>query len=324
MTTVTYAKGLHDLGNGCYAWLQPDGGWGLSNSGLVTGSGASLLIDTLYDLTSTREMLDGIAILTDRNPIATVVNTHSDGDHYFGNQLVAGGGVQIIASQAAAELMTQESVEEMAAITRLSGSLGDLARKFFGSFDFEGIVSTGPTRTFTDQEQVDVGGREVHLIQVGPAHTPGDTLVHVPDAKTLYAGDILFIGGTPIVWAGPPQRWVGACDLILDLDLRVIVPGHGPVTDKRGVHEVREYLSYIIDEATKRFDDGLSLDSAIESLGQGKYADMPEHSRIVQNVVSVYQTLDPATTLSRLEVFERIAALEGIGTHGKVNNPCAG
>ncbi len=114
MTTVTYAKGLHDLGNGCYAWLQPDGGWGLSNSGLVTGSGASLLIDTLYDLTSTREMLDGIAILTDRNPIATVVNTHSDGDHYFGNQLVAGGGVQIIASQAAAELMTQESVEEMA------------------------------------------------------------------------------------------------------------------------------------------------------------------------------------------------------------------
>ncbi len=324
MTTITYAKGLHDLGNGCYAWLQPDGGWGLSNSGLVTGSDASLLIDTLYDLASTREMLDGIAVLTDRHPIATVVNTHSDGDHYFGNQLVVGDGVQIIASQAAAELMTQESVEEMAAVTQLSGALGDLARKFFGSFDFEGIVSTGPTRIFTDHEQIDVGGREVRLIEVGPAHTPGDTLVHVPDAKTLYAGDILFIGGTPIVWAGPPQRWVDACDLILDLDLRVIVPGHGPVTDKRGVHEVREYLSYIIVEATKRFDDGLSLDSAIESLGQGKYAAMPEHSRIVQNVVSVYQTLDPEITLSRLEVFERIAALEGIGTHGKVNNPCAG
>jgi cyclase len=103
MTTAKYSKGLRDLSLGCHAWMQPDGGWGWSNAGLVTGSGASLLIDTLFDLLSASEMLAGMAVFTDRHPITTVVNTHSDGDHYFGNQLVAGDGVEIIASQAAAE-----------------------------------------------------------------------------------------------------------------------------------------------------------------------------------------------------------------------------
>ena len=74
---MAYSKGLHDLGDGCHAWLQPDGGWGWSNSGLVTGGGDSLLVDTLFDLVTTRQMLDGIRPLTDRAPLTTVVNTHS-------------------------------------------------------------------------------------------------------------------------------------------------------------------------------------------------------------------------------------------------------
>jgi cyclase len=314
MTTFSYSKGLCDLGHGCRAWLQPDGGWGWSNAGLVTGSGTSLLIDTLFDLPSTAEMLAGMSEVTDSDPITTVVNTHSDGDHYFGNQLLANRGVEIIASQAAAELMTQHAVEEIAALINLAGPAGDFARKIFRPFDFDGIMSTGPTRTFSGGDRLDVGGREVRLIQVGPAHTAGDTLVYVPDAKTLYAGDILFIGGTPIVWAGPAQRWIDACDLILDLDVSLIVPGHGPVTDKTGVHQVRDYLTYVVDETTKRFEDGLDIDAAIVSLGQGKYAALPEHSRIVQNVANIYQALNPDRVLNRMEVFERMAALEALTT----------
>ena len=309
---AAYSPGLHDLGSGCSAWLQPDGGWGWSNAGLVVGSGQSLLIDTLFDLSSAHTMLDGLAGITGDHPISTVVNTHSDGDHYFGNQLVAGPGVEIIASQAAADLMTQNSVDELAAMKNHTGVIGDFVRKIFAPFDFDGIISTGPTLTFTGEHQIDVGGREVRLVQVGPAHTPGDTLVHVPDAKILYAGDILFVGGTPIVWAGPPQRWIDACDLILDLDVATIVPGHGPVTDKSGVHKVRDYLTYVVDEATKRFEDGLDVDAAIESMTQGKYAGLPEHGRIVQNVLCVYRTLDPQVTMSADEVFERMAAIEGV------------
>ena len=196
---ATYSKGLHDVGRGCYAWLQPDGGWGWSNSGVITGSGASMLVDTLFDLATTSEMLDGIAAITSRFPLRTLVNTHSDGDHYFGNQLLADRDVEIVASEAAATLMTQEAVDELAALKRADGQLGDFARAVFEPFNFQGITSTGPTRTFSGELSIDVGEREVRLIQVGPAHTSGDVLVHVPDAKLMFAGDILFIGGTPII-----------------------------------------------------------------------------------------------------------------------------
>lgn len=220
---LQYPKGLHDLGDGCHAWLLPDGSWGWSNSGLITGSGTSLMVDTLFDLALTREMLEGIRPITDRHPLGTLVNTHSDGDHFFGNQLLAQRGVEIVASQAAAELMTQDQVTALASVKRQAGAIGEFT-------------------TFAGEESLDVGGREVRLIQVGPAHTPGDTLVHVPDARLLYAGDVLFIGGTPVVWAGPTSRWVAACDRILDMDVTTIVPGHGPATDKSGVRPVRDYL----------------------------------------------------------------------------------
>ncbi|RZT88891.1 glyoxylase-like metal-dependent hydrolase (beta-lactamase superfamily II) [Pseudonocardia sediminis] len=311
---MDYTEGLHDLGRGCHAWLQPDGSWGWSNSGLVTGSGQSLMVDTLFDLAGARRMLDAISPVTDTHPVATVVNTHSDGDHYFGNELVAGEGVEIIASEAAAELMNQEAVDALAGVKRLDSPTGEFAREIFGPFEFEGITSTGPTRTFSGETSVDVGGREVALIQVGPAHTPGDTLVHVPDAGILYSGDILFIGGTPIAWAGPISRWIGACDRILDMDVTTIVPGHGPVTDKTGVHRVREYLTWVEAEARKRFADGLDVDDAIASIDLGDYAALPEYGRLAQNVINVYQELDPAMARpDRLTVLGRIAALEGFG-----------
>lgn len=312
---MDYREGLHDLGQGCHAWLQPDGSWGWSNSGLVTGSGTSLMVDTLFDLALTRRMLDGIAPVTDAFPVATLVNTHSDGDHYFGNEVVAErGDVEIVASQAAAELMNQEAVDALAGVKRLDSPTGEFAREIFGPFEFEGITSTGPTRTFTGETSLDVGGREVRLIQVGPAHTPGDTLVHVPDAGILYSGDILFVGGTPIAWAGPISRWVAACDRILGMDVTTIVPGHGPVTDKSGVQRVREYLTWVEAQARKRFEDGLDVDDAIASIDLGEYGSLPEYGRLAQNVINVYQELDPAMARpDRLTVLGRIAALEGFG-----------
>ncbi|GAA1867452.1 hypothetical protein GCM10009836_54830 [Pseudonocardia ailaonensis] len=305
-----YDKGLHDLGDGCHAWLQPDGGWGWSNSGLITGGGESLMVDTLFDLALTRAMLEGIRPVTDTSPVRTLVNTHSDGDHVFGNELVR--DAEIVATEAAAALMTQEEVEGLAALKKLPGPRGDFVRKVFGPFEFEGITATPPTRTFSGETSLDVGGREVRLIQVGPAHTPGDAIVQVPDARLLYAGDVLFIGGTPIVWAGPVERWIAACDLMLELPVDRIVPGHGPVGAKPDVARMREYLVFVQQEAGKRFEDGLDVDAAIASIDLGEWSGLNESSRIAQNVVNVYDHRDPdREPANRLDVLGRIAALEG-------------
>jgi glyoxylase-like metal-dependent hydrolase (beta-lactamase superfamily II) len=309
---MDYRKGHHDLGDGCHAWHQPDGSWGWSNAGLVVGSGASLLVDTLFDLPLTREMLEGLRPVTDRYPLRTLVNTHSDPDHVNGNELLAARDVEIVASEAAAELMTQEALDAVAKVKHLPGTLGDFARHIFGPFELDGVTATGPDRTFTGEASVDVGGREVRLIQVGPAHTPGDALVHVPDARLLYAGDVLFVGGTPIAWAGPIERWIAALDLVLDMDVATIVPGHGPVSGKSEVAEMREYLVTVEAQARRRYEEGLDVDAAIASIDLGRFADLPEHGRLAQNVLNVYQQLDPTVPRpDRLTVLTKIAALEG-------------
>ena len=91
MSKWQYTKGLHDLGNGCFAWLQPDGSWGFSNAGLIVDGDQTLLVDTLFDLKLTGEMLGQMrAAVPAAKSIGRLVNTHANGDHTFGNQLVAG------------------------------------------------------------------------------------------------------------------------------------------------------------------------------------------------------------------------------------------
>ena len=91
MSKWQYTKGLQDLGNGCFAYLQPDGSWGWSNAGLLVDRDETLLVDTLFDLALTGEMLGQMrAAVPAAKSIGHLVNTHANGDHTFGNQLVAG------------------------------------------------------------------------------------------------------------------------------------------------------------------------------------------------------------------------------------------
>jgi cyclase len=227
----------------------------------------------------------------------TVVNTHSNGDHCNGNSLLP--RAEIVASAAAAEEMPHESPAVMVQYKQAAPALGEMGAFFldcFGAFDFEGIEQRLPTRTFEDSLSLRVGGRSVNLACVGPAHTRGDTLVHVPDARTVFTGDILFIEGHPIMWAGPVGNWIAACEHILALAPEIVVPGHGPVTDARGVCAVRDYLVYVRDEARRRYDAGLPAWEAALDISLADFSSWGDAERIVVNVAAVYKELaqDPA------------------------------
>jgi glyoxylase-like metal-dependent hydrolase (beta-lactamase superfamily II) len=309
---------VHELGDGCVAYLQPDGGWGWSNAGLIVGDGGSLLVDTLFDLRLTAAMLDDLTRFTQGAPVGSVVNTHANGDHCYGNREAADRwpGVEIVASTAAAEEMPEVPPSMLAALNEAPGEVGDLFRSFFGDFHFDGIELVLPTRTFDDRLDLDVGGRAVELIEVGPAHTRGDVIVHVPDAKTVFTGDILFIGGSPIVWAGPLSNWIAACDLMLSLDVERVVPGHGPITDRGGVTEVRDYLAFVDEQATGRHDAGIDAFEAAREIGallgaDDRFGRLGEAGRIAVNVDTVYRHLDPGhRSPDVVEQFRRMAALE--------------
>jgi len=303
---------FQELGDGCYAYLQRDGGWGWSNAGLVTGDGASLLVDTLFDLKLTGRMLETMSRVTGRAPIGTVVNTHANGDHCYGNELVR--GAEIVASVATAREMEEVPPSLLAALNQAPGEVGELMRSFFGEFDFEGITLTLPTTTFEDRLALTVGGRTVELIEVGPAHTQGDVIAYVPDARTVFTGDILFIGGTPIVWAGPLSNWIAACDLMLGMDVETVVPGHGPVTDKTGVARVKNYLTYVSEQATQRFESGMDAWDAARDIALDGFADLGETGRIAVNVDTRYRELDPShRSPDVIEQFRRMASLERHG-----------
>jgi cyclase len=317
-TASTYTLGLHELDDGCFAYLQPDGGWGWSNAGLIVGDGQSLLVDTLFDLDLTATMLDAMAPATANAPLDTVVNTHANGDHCYGNVEVTRRrpDVDIVASTATAEEMSDVPPAMLAALNQAPGEVGDLFRSFFGAFHFDGIELVPPTRTFDGRLDLDVGGRRVELIEVGPAHTAGDTIVYVPDARTVYTGDILFIGGTPIVWAGPLSNWVAACELMLGLELDTVVPGHGPLTDTAGIVAVRDYLSLVDREATARHEAGMDAFDAARDIGRSlgldeRFGEWGEFGRIAVNVETVYRSLDPDhQTPDVVEQFRRMAELE--------------
>ena len=126
---------------------------------------------------------------------------------------------------------------------------------------------------------------------MGPAHTRGDVLVHSPGDRTIFTGDILFIGGTPIVWEGPIANWIDACERIVALGAETIVPGHGPITDRRGADAVRAYLEFVRDEARARFEAGVSAADAARDIDLGAFADWSDPERLAVNVATVYREL---------------------------------
>ena len=311
-----FNKGLSDLGNNIYCYLQPDGGWGWSNAGLIADGDESLIVDTLFDEDLTLEMLDSMKSAEPKGMknIRALINSHSNGDHCNGNNCV--DTEEVISSEATLEEMSHESPEMMAALLKQAPEMGTLGKYFlecFGSFNFEGVTKRLPNTTFTGETQRQVGDKIVELIEVGPAHTNGDVLVHVPSDKVVFTGDILFIEGHPILWAGPVKNWINACDRIISMEVDFVVPGHGPVTDNRGVKAVRDYLVYIDTESRKRFESGMSALEAAKEIDLDLFSTWGDEERIAVNVNSLYREYKGEEKREEITLlFQQMAELSGI------------
>jgi glyoxylase-like metal-dependent hydrolase (beta-lactamase superfamily II) len=122
--TPKYVEGLYDLKNRLYAWMVPNGSWGESNAGLIIGRGEALLVDTLWEVKYTRAMLAAMRPVTDAAPVNYIVNTHADGDHWWGNQLIP--QAEIITSQACYDELLSVQPKSML----LLGRLGKLLSAF--------------------------------------------------------------------------------------------------------------------------------------------------------------------------------------------------
>jgi cyclase len=303
---------LTALDDDVYACLQPDRGWGWSNSGLVA-SGGGLVVDTFWDLPRTRAMIDLYAGVHPSQP-RRLVNTHHNGDHCWGNQLFAGS--EIIGHRLCAEEMRKDiSPELMTQLAATEGPRRGLHRfsRALQDYDFTGITPTPPSTTFEESMTYDLDGIRVDVLYVGPAHTSGDAVVHLPERGILFGGDVLWNSCTPIGWEGSYAQWYAALDRIIALSPRIVVPGHGGITDVEGVRTLRKYFEFVESESKRFYEAGVPEFEACKRIDLGPYAAWTEPARLIFNVRRAYRELRGGAwdahidALSLLEEFERLA-----------------
>lgn len=182
-------------------------------------------------------------------------------------------------------------------------------------YDFAGSEPIEPTRRFEGELEIEVGGRKARLVEVGPAHTPGDAFVWVPDERIVFSGDIVFSGVTPIMWAGPAGNWIAALDRIAELEPVAVVPGHGPVCDLERVRELRDYWVWLerhvppgAQDAVERLSEDLIRSVEYRTSPWGEWS-LPERTLI--NVARIAAERDDED--GPLGVGARISLLAAMG-----------
>ncbi len=295
-------SGLRRLDDGVWAFLAPGGGWGKANTGLACGGAASAVIDTPWDTRRTAEFLAAIAPHVRTAPVTDAINTHADGDHWWGNAALP-ADTRITATEATAAAMRHESTPQevgllcagAAVLSRLPGRPGATGA-IMGQI-FEGVHRPRrlrfPDHTFTGTTSLDVDGRTLALADLGPAHTSSDVAVHLPDAGVVFAGDLLFAGSTPILWHGPLGNQTAALDRLLELSADTYVPGHGPLVGRDGVREAGAYWDWFGRVAREQYDLGrppLAAGRAmLRDAGFGRFAGWLHPERLGISLHTVYR-----------------------------------
>ncbi|UQA96326.1 MBL fold metallo-hydrolase [Streptomyces halobius] len=297
---------LTELAAGVHAFIQPDGGWCLNNAGFVTDGDATLVVDTAA--TERRARLLRRRIAESGAPVPRmVVNTHHHGDHTYGNGVFA----------------PEATVVGHAACRRELLAAGLQLHLVWPEVEYGEIRVTAPAVTFTDELTLHIGDIEVRLIHPGVAHTPGDTIVWLPEQRIVFTGDLVFHGGTPFVFMGSLTGSLRALDVLRALDAVTVVPGHGPVAGPEVYDGIERYL---------RFVDGLAREGraggppgrgpgegrtpleVAQEADLGPFAALAESERLVANLHRAYAELagaEPGAPLDPLTAFGDMAALNG-------------
>jgi len=202
-----------------------------ANAGIVIGRDGVLVVDTLISAKEGERFLADIRKVTDK-PIKYVVNTHAHLDHAFGNCVFARLGATVISHTADRKLLERVGADTLK-------NIGNFGLK---PEDMAGTEIVYPALTFSDRMQIDLGDEAVELIRVAPSHTEGSVVVYVPSKKLLFAGDILFTDFHPFLADGDIAGWTRTIDALLTMDVERIIPGHGPLSGKNDLKEMKAYL----------------------------------------------------------------------------------
>lgn len=277
---TTWPTGMIELASGVFAYVQKGGVLGVSNGGLIVGDSSAIAVDALFVPSMTRRYVSAIRRTT-KSPVTHLVNTHHHIDHTGGNQFFERSRI------VAHERSREEQVRFGMPAERLKAFIPAFAN------EYDDLRLVLPDTVFADRMTLHQGGRRIELLHLGPAHTPGDTLVYLPAEKVLFAGDVAFHYVVPGPYDCHVSGWIRVCDRIAGMDVETIVPGHGPVGGKAELREMRDYLALVRREARKSYDAGEpAVDAANRMRVGGYYAQWSEGVRLPIIVQRLYMEFE--------------------------------
>ncbi len=231
-------------------------------SGFIVADEGVIVIDTGGSRANAEAIHAAIRKISNKK-IIYAINTGGQDHRWFGNDYFRRQGAKIIASASAAKDMRDRSVEQ---VERIKPLLGE---------KFSGTELVYPDITFAQRMTLPVKGIIIELIHTGGAHTPGDLLVWLPQSSAVFTGDTVFAERMLGVLPGSAGRWIKSLEYLRDtLKPRIVVPGHGKVTDmKQSLRDSYDYLVFLRDAVKKRFSDG-AFDpvEASQNLDQSRFS----------------------------------------------------
>lgn len=251
----------------------------MSNAGFVVTPAGVVVFDTLGTPSLAAELVKQIHKIT-RQPIKRVIISHYHADHYYGTQVFKALGAEIWAHKNG-----QGAINTDAAAARLAQRKETL----FPWVDEHTKLT--PADTWLDGDaDFEMGGIHFALRYVGPAHSDEDMAMLVREDGVLYAGDLVFKGRVPFVGDADSKAWLAALDKLIALKPRVMVPGHGGVsnTPLADLTLTRDYLNYVRAAMGKAVNDLVPFEEAYARTDWSKYAKLPAFEQA--NRPNVYNT----------------------------------
>jgi cyclase len=171
--------------------------------------------------------------------------------------------------------------------------------------DWGHLEPAPPFLTYADGVTVWSGDLRCEVRYVGtPAHTTNDSIVHIPDRDVVFAGDLLFNGGTPFALMGSVSGWIEVLETVLrPLGAGTIVPGHGPVCGPEVIDDVLAYLRFVQDLAREAKPAGLTPLDAARQVDLGGFKDLLDAERVVGNLHRAYLELDRGERGAPIDLF---------------------
>lgn len=210
---------------------------------VINGGAAAVLAEALHA---------EIKAVTDQ-PVKLVINENGQGHAMLGNSYWADQGVEILAHEDAAHEFEEYGFQILEGMKRYNQDKAD------------GTRLQGPTRTFADREVITMGDMVIEVLHLGPAHSPGDIQVWLPEQKLMIAGDLAFHERMPPIFAETcTSCWIETWeDAFEPMGAVYVIPGHGHPTNMDQVRRyTRDYLVYLREKIGAHLEDGGTLDDA--------------------------------------------------------------